>query len=229
LANSCPWIEFYPAPLWTCEAALCAWIKQPGNTWSSFAFIIVGLYLYYRSIREKNRVHEVFALLSFFIGFSSIMAHATLVWIFAAFDFSSQFLLVIFCQILSLNRLEKIKTYSKMMYFVGIAFFITMIPQIFTLNLSIPLYVALGLPAVFYEFLLVKKDKEYYLRLPLIIAFGFFIAAFTCYVLDATKLVCDPHNPFLQLHSAWHVLNAFTIYYISKYFAQFTYKFDMSI
>ena len=42
----CPWDGFTQAPPGFCEQALCAWVREPGNTWSNLAFIVAALVMY---------------------------------------------------------------------------------------------------------------------------------------------------------------------------------------
>ena len=68
---------------------------------------------------------------------------------------------------------------------------------------------------VWWEFDLSKRQGQkqlstYFKKALLVFGIGI-IALF----LDATKIVCDPNNHFLQLHAVWHVCNAIALYFIA--------------
>ena len=64
--------------MWFCEAHLCAWIKTPGNAWSSFFHLAVGLYLW----RRWRGTHPAMAVQLFAtcaaIAFGSFFLHASM-------------------------------------------------------------------------------------------------------------------------------------------------------
>jgi hypothetical protein len=48
-----------------------------------------------------------------------------------------------------------------------------------------------------------------------------FAIAFGVWILDITRVVCDPDNHIFNLHSVWHVLTSLSIYWFYAYQAQF--------
>jgi hypothetical protein len=52
-------------------------------------------------------------------------------------------------------------------------------------------------------------------------AIGIFALSFIVWTGDIRGWWCDPDNHILQGHAAWHVLNAFTIWFLYKFYKQF--------
>lgn len=47
-----------------------------------------------------------------------------------------------------------------------------------------------------------------------------FALAFLSWILDFTKIACDPDNHLVSGHAVWHVLNAASLYCASRYYEQ---------
>lgn len=222
----CPWHGFaLPPIMWTCEAALCAWVRQPANTWSNLGFFLVAVILFFKFLRSGRRVHALFSFIVFSVGVSSTLAHASLINMFGILDFAAQFLLVTACIVLNLRRLESIESISKSTI-LGICLFVaSTLPVVFDLNYSVVTYIAIMIPAFILELRLFYKDRSFGVRRDLFLGIGCYSLAFLCFVLDSSKYVCDPHDHIFQLHALWHLLNALCVYFLSSYFSQFHYRF----
>jgi hypothetical protein len=48
-----------------------------------------------------------------------------------------------------------------------------------------------------------------------------FTLAYLVWILDESRVACDPQNHYFNGHALWHVLNAMSLYFLFRYYRQF--------
>lgn len=208
-----------------CEERLCAPVKEPSNTYSNAAYIIIGIYLV--SLCRKIPLSHLH-LLGFFsilIGLMSGFYHATGSFVGEVFDYSSMYLLSIYFLSMNFRRLYNLNDR------------ILWIMALFLLCLSIGSLVTwevigsflFGLQVIFALIIEIYLSQTKNVRVsyrPLLGACGLFVLAFLFWNLDRHRILCDPNNHILNGHSLWHIITALAIYFIYKFYSQFEFKHD---
>lgn len=224
--EACPWTQFKQDPYPFCEEALCAWIREPANTWTNIAYFIVGLLLwrhYQKSRFEKaNSVYLLFAIASIYLGIGSGLFHASVAFWAKKIDVSAMHVIASAGLMLTINRVRPLKL-------------TTMLTGIFTFTLvSFPLIgwgkagsiiflstlaIVIG-HEIYLSFKIpLKSDQKKYL-MGLIVAFA---VSFIASEMDRPGgLLCKPDNHIFTGHGFWHFGTAFCIYLGACYFAKFT-------
>ena len=209
----CPWHDFandYGAPnlLW-CEETLCAWISEPANTWSNMAFIIFG-FLLWRYANKNNITPQVKVLapLLIFLGLTSGLYHASNFYLTQLMDYVGMYAFIFWGLTLNCIRLKVITLKQRWIFFIGILILFMGITHLFYLwhikyQLLIVVCVVLILIS---EFKLKKHHKISYKFLKLALFFVVIGEIFS--LLDVKRVMCDPHNHFLQGHALWHLFSA---------------------
>jgi hypothetical protein len=217
----CPWSGYELGNLVTCEESLCSWIRQPLNTYSNIGLFVVAIYLFHIWRAGGRKSDFDFGLLTLFIGGSSAIAHASQIRFFGFFDYASQFVLFAYLIVFSLHRYRPLKKASRWSLATLIVF-LSILPQI--INKKSGLYVFGIIATIFLilEWINLKRASEILCR-ALYKSLLFFAMAFTCFVLDSTRLVCFPNNHFFQLHAFWHIFVAVSVFYIAQFYSQFSY------
>jgi hypothetical protein len=220
----CPWIDWQPASLKFCEAMLCGYIRQPANSLSNIAFIITGILILLREKGSKGfSPYHLMGLSSISIGITSGIYHASMTFFWQFFDVSSMFMLILLALTFNLTRIG----WLKWSQFVG-AYFLMLVTSmglmlfiqgksgewIFAVEVAITVLV---------EFFIYRQKLQANFK-PFFQAIGIFLLSFVIWTGDIQGWWCDPDNHFLQGHAAWHVLNAFTIWYLYKFYQQFEKK-----
>ena len=214
-----PWESFEPATLMTCEEVVAGWIGQPLNTYSNIAYFIVALILWRRSRGFTARTHEKpIAALCLFIGIASTLAHASLARVFAIMDFTAIF--VLFMYVCTGNLADVYGWTRGRRHGVAVALsLLSIVPQIVNPFAGIGVFTAYLLGALGSEWLALKRLKlskvEYRHLVTSLACLGI---GLVCFLLDSRRVICTPENHSWQLHSVWHILAAFSIYFIARYF-----------
>ncbi len=215
----CPWSDYSPATGTFCEENLCSWIAQPSNTWSNLAFVIAGVF-----IIRANPGRPLLKLLghsAWILGFGSAMFHASATFIFEVWDLLAMYM--ISGLMVSFNGARYWRT-AKPVYTVlpYIAMTALALALLITFRESgIALFALQITAALTFEVLMHLRDDavdfKYVGRFV-----GAFTLAFIIWNLDVHHIVCDPGNHILSGHAVWHLLNALAIWWIYKFYAQFT-------
>ncbi|HHZ64680.1 MAG TPA: hypothetical protein EYN51_04145 [Flavobacteriales bacterium] len=210
-----------------CEAVRYGeWIRQPADTWSNLAFIIISVVIiwmaYYRKPGVSNNLVQntsyswLFALASFLTGAGSFYYHASLTFISQWFDVMGMYFSVSFFIIYNLDRLYKIgtaKVYS--LYFavnILLGVLLVTIPE--ARRYLFGSFMLLLLVSIHYSQLKLKTEiRTSYLYW----AIACFIIAFGLWILDIEHIVCVPNSLF-QLHAVWHCLTALSGFFIYMYY-----------
>lgn len=217
---SCPWGS--PAeggPLGSvCEANLCAWLVEPGNTASNLAYVLAGLWLL-RLARNNSQMHW-FAYLAFAIALGSSAFHATnLVWGRMA-DWAAVYGITGVMTALNLRRWMGIDRMAQCAIAIGLPI-IMVSPLIVRPEWAVPILV-LAMPCCAIELRIALRDWHsidwrYYLW-----AWGVGGLAVVAWALDNTPALCNPGRHALSGHMVWHLLSAGFLLLMALYYRQFS-------
>lgn len=215
----CPWSGFDPVTIEFCEARLCAWVAEPANASTSLTKTLVGIAILW-SCRKHRGVLLTIGVASFFQGFFGFAFHATGVFWGEALDVSGMFTISGLFLAFAARRLWGWSGRTVLLCFIGllgvsVALLLTFRP------IGIALFTAQIVAWVALEVQLYRSQgaSTDYLFFKLLIAT--FAFAFAVWILDITRLVCDPDDHIFNLHSAWHVLTSLSIYWFYRYQVQF--------
>jgi Ceramidase len=220
LAPHCPWTEFEPSTLHWCEAQLCAWIREPANTWSNLAFIGAGLWILYRYRSLATRHVRLLGYFSIVLGFMSGLYHASGTFFGEHLDFSSMFLLSSFFVAANSSRmwnwhLRKFRIVALLLLFVSMAL-LAQFKQIGIELFATQIWFSVG-----QEVLMWRRNRSAIRYKGLLTAYSFLLVAYGIWWLDKLKIVCNPDVHFISGHAVWHVLNGCAVVAIASFYSQF--------
>ncbi len=214
----CPWEGFCQATLSFCEAVLCSWIRQPGNTYSSLAYIIVGILLLRNSHIQGTLSGKHFGFTSIILGLGSFIYHATGTCLGGELDYLGMFLVTGLLTGLNCRRLFGISwrlTYS-------IVFIITV--ALHALACLFPhaarVLFALGSPCCLLEIVLWLRKKFPTRYKAYGLSWGIISIAFVFWMLDQSSF-CNPEYHWLNGHVVWHLLTAASFIPLTVFYLQF--------
>ncbi|MCA9883646.1 MAG: ceramidase domain-containing protein [Anaerolineaceae bacterium] len=207
--------------------------RQPANTWSSLAFVLIGLLIFaqvaydslyphptYNNILIKTPMYGlVFGMAMLVVGFGSAFYHASLSFIGQFTDVAGMYLATSFMLVYVIQRWAKWSvTTASLVYVVlniVLAIALVVIPDTRRYLFGIVLVIALIIEGVWYWQTSPTIDVRW-----LLIGLVLFVAAFGIWILDINHILCDPHS-LIQGHSGWHTLTAIAsgllyIYYRSQ-------------
>lgn len=218
---TCPWDSLEPAFLLSCEEPVCAWIKQPSNTYSNLGFFVVALLLWWRSrgVSRERRPHEIpLAWLSVLVGIASVVAHASLARWFAVLDFTAIF--VLFSYIITANWAEISGWSAGRRHAVawGLSL-LSVAPQFYGQRTGVLVFMLYLFGCLTSEVLALKRLQLRPLRRRYLgLSLALLTIGLVCFFLDERRLVCTPSDHIFQLHSAWHLCAAASLYFLALYF-----------
>lgn len=200
-----------------CEAIHRGTVAQPANTWSSFGFVLIGLLVIGRpeedfrrrkaNLMTRQRAYpRLFGAALILVGLGSAFYHASLTFVGQFFDVMGMYLIASFIILYNHSRLLPLSG----KHFVMAYFLINTILAVILIQLPALRRYIFGL------MILATLVPEYCLRAQKAVvinnrflqaAWGTLLLAFIIWVLDLTKIFCNP-NSWLQGHALWHLLGA---------------------
>lgn len=208
-----PWVSWRPATCLPddcfCETLRDGLVRQPANTWSSLAFVVVALWVAgrYRSARRQERAPlspvEAALLVGSLVavGLGSAFYHASFTFVGQILDVSGMYFVASF---MLLHR--GVAAGRKLPVGIVPAFLVVnailMAAQVTTPGLRRTLFGLLIVSAVAFEWRMTSAGRKWLLSGAALLG-----VAFAIWVLDRERIVCDPSSP-LQGHAVWHVLGA---------------------
>ncbi|MBL7714856.1 MAG: ceramidase domain-containing protein [Bdellovibrionales bacterium] len=205
LPAGCPWSDWARPTLAFCEASLCSWITAPANTVSNLAFVIWGIWVYRDS--KKNSAPGDFLRsvgpILMLIGLLSGFYHASYTWVGQVGDLGSMFLIAALFVAMNLKRLGWIRSDQVLPVYwatTGVALILLLIFP----TLGIFEFALICIFGITLEFgFLRKKQKPNYRYLTY--ALLTWAVAQTVWILDITRVWCDPDRHWFQWHAVWHL------------------------
>ena len=203
-----------------CELIRHGPISQPSNTWSSLAFLAVGLWIVARGFADKPGSERaapnplvarpvyswLYGTAVVLIGLGSAFFHASLTFVGQWLDVMGMFLLITFVLLYSLSRFNIavgehfMATYTGSNCFLGAG--LVGMPELRR-------YVFGGLVlAVLALELVLRRRRAFRRRISLLLgAISAFALGFAVWILDIQKVLCAPEG-WAQGHAFWHLTGA---------------------
>lgn len=235
---STDWLGWQPA---TCmpDACFCEALhddetyRQPTNTWSSLAFVLVGLLIFGQVAYDISRPATtpnnilintplygiVYGIALLVVGFGSAFYHASMSFIGQFADVAGMYLFTSFMLVYVIQRWANWSiSLAGIVYLVLniiLAVSLVVVPETRRYLFALVLVVALIIEALWIIRTRPIIDARWILA-----GLALFALAFGIWILDNTRILCDP-NSLLQGHAAWHILTAIAtgllyVYYRSE-------------
>lgn len=212
-----------------CENITSSAIAQPANAWSSLFFVIVGILVIFLSIKDKKTnplttkwiYGTLYGLIVSFIGVGSFYYHAKFNFFGQFLDVLGMYLIATIILFYRYFTVVKNKVGWFIASFVLTNLFLASILYFFP-GARRYIFATLIILILSLEYILMKKLKSSINRKFLYAAILTLLVAFIIWILDITKVWCQPTSVF-QGHALWHILGALSagliyLYYHSKQF-----------
>jgi hypothetical protein len=213
LAATPPWESWRPATCLPddcfCEALGAGLIRQPANSWSSLAFVVVSLWVAVRVSRRGRSISTalapaeagLFAGSLLVVGLGSAFYHASLTFIGQVFDVSGMYLVATF---ILLHRLGPRFGVSPLLALTG---FVLVNAALFVAQVTTPALRRVVFGVLLASALAAEWRGSRAGRTWLATGAGLAALGFAIWVVDRERWVCEPESP-IQGHSLWHLLGA---------------------
>ena len=214
IAAASPWESWRPATCFPddcfCETIGGGLVRQPANTWSSFSFLLVALWVATRSMRREitgrsalDRAETWLFLGSLvWVGLGSAFYHASLTFVGQVIDVSSMYLVATF---VLLHRLGPRWEISPRWSVLG---FVLVNALLMTLQVTAPSLRRVAFGVLLVTALTVEWKSSQAGRRWLAAGAFLVAVAFLIWVVDWQRFLCEPDS-LLQGHALWHLLGAF--------------------
>lgn len=213
LVASSPWAVWRPGTCFPddcfCEAIGAGLVRQPANTWSSFAFVLVAAWVVAQHARSRGDARAALsraetALLVgslVLVGVGSAFYHASLTFVGQVIDVSGMYLVATF---ILLHRLGPRWGISPIASVLG---FVLLNASLMTAQVTTPALRRFAFGVLLTTALLVEWRSSRAGRAWLATGAGLMGAAFLIWVVDRQRILCAPES-LVQGHAIWHLLGA---------------------
>lgn len=208
---SCPYAHWTPGTVAFCEERLCAWIVEPSNTYSSFAYLIAGVLMLRAMGRPRDARLVCIALAQFLIGVGSLFFHATGTLAGELVDQAGMFMLSCLLLVFAASAAYTWPA-RKGAWVYGSAVSASVFLNASIPPLGIPLFAAQLILGAGWELRLRSRARDRSPYRHLLSALAIFAVSFCFWALDISHVLCRPDNHLVTGHAVWHVLNAISIY-----------------
>ena len=218
--HPCPWDNWDPGTVQFCEERLCAWIAEPSNTWSSLAYVIIGLITLW-AWRKGPSIGVAVSVANIMIGIGSFFFHASGTFAGEVVDQIGMFMLSVLILVSSAAQAQgRSSSWAVKAYVIGVV--VSTAAILVVRPLGIPIFAVQLLIGLGWQLRLWKQvsepEKEAFKIF--IAALGLFFFSLFIWALDITGIVCDPTNHFITGHAIWHVCNAVCIWRIGVFYRE---------
>lgn len=223
------WTHFAPA---TCLATHCfcemprngQLLLQPSNSWSSFGFVVIGVWIALVGARRKTPPQSVFAglpaiwfgLTSIVIGVGSFLLHATLTLWGQFFDVLGMYLTSAFLIAYAVHRWRNLSGSAAITLYLALCAvltgFLIAIPETRRCLFAVVLIGGIILELGFARPKRPGIEARWF-------AYGIVLqaTAFAIWILDLTGTWCNGIG-LIQGHAVWHLLNAAALWCNYRYY-----------
>ncbi|MFT3709182.1 MAG: hypothetical protein QM817_16185 [Archangium sp.] len=191
---TCPWDAFDPATISFCEARLCEAVVEPANAFTSLSKTLVGLWLIPRAVRARVPALWAIVIAALLQGPLGFALHATGTFWGEALDVSGMFLISGTLLAFAASRRfgwPPVRTWL-LLVASSVALLLVVRPS------GIPVFTV---QIVAWLALEVRPGANRWLRWMI----GVFAVGFAFWLLDKTRVACDPNNHFVNGHAVWHL------------------------
>lgn len=217
---ACPWSFLPPAPAEFCEASLCAWIREPANTWSNVGFLVGAGIVYWMSTKPKWRHLRIVGHISLLTGLGSAFFHASETIVGEGGDYVGMYLGAAFMLCCCFRRWTGASRRAGQFLFWGY-FTATMIVFFIDHTQARLIYAVSGIVCSLSDTTLLVRDHKVMTLRWLILTWILFGSAFVAWSLDLDGTWCNPDNHVFNGHALWHLLNAGALVAAVRYYEQF--------
>ncbi len=217
------WTQFAPA---TCLATHCfcetprdgALVLQPSNSWSSFGFVIIGIWIALGNFRRADSRPSAFTdlpavwfgLTAIVIGVGSFLLHATLTLWGQFFDVLGMYLTSAFLIAYAVHRWRGWSGRR------AIALYLLLCTVLIGFLIAIPetrrwLFAVVLVAAIIIELGFARPRRPQVELRWFLYGIGLQATAFAIWILDLTGIWCNGTD-LVQGHAIWHLLNAAALY-----------------
>lgn len=218
---SCPWSAWLQAPAEFCEESLCAWIREPANTWSKVGFVLVAGFVLFETRRVDRRHLRPLAWIMGLTGIGSAFFHASETFPGVLADYLGMFLGLAWMLSICATRWFSWSGTASSAFFWGLS--ATCIgAQIVWPESARWVYLLLGVICGVSEVAMIfhpAMRAAHYGWYSLF--WAALIPAVAFWVVDLNGSWCDPTNHRLNGHALWHLFNAAGFYAAYRYYLQF--------
>lgn len=225
------WTSWQPATCMPddcfCEAVRKGWIRQPTNTWSNLAFVLVGLLAArgplqpaagaHVAMRDDALVRGLYGFTAVVIGLGSWWYHASLTFAGQWLDVMGMYLLPTWLICYNLLRARRLPRAAFMPAWlisnVLLGYGLLVLPA--WRRPAFGVLIGLTLVSELVARLALRSQLE---RRYILGAIGAMALAFGIWWLDLKHILCEPHSVF-QGHAVWHGLCAMAAWWIWRYYA----------
>ncbi len=199
-------------------------VTTPANTWSNLAFVFLGIWLWRKGRREGSWLKWL-GLVEIIVGVTSLLFHASFTFFFQFFDYAGMFIFLWLLLTFSLMRTVKVSRVNQIMFYFGglvlsLAAFLAF--RAYHLPVQTLFAAEVGGFLLWEAGLWVRNGGVRYRHF--VYTALLLLAAFTLWMLDYTRIFCDPANHLLQGHALWHVFSAFAFVTAFNFYKQFGFK-----
>jgi hypothetical protein len=203
-----------------CEAIRDGAVRQPANTLSSLAFVVVALLL----LRDRPGAgaapapayRAVYIIALIIIGLGSAFYHASLTFAGQFIDMMGMYFVATFVVLYAFGRLRRLKPRLVALGYIlvnaGLAGTLLAVPAL--RRYAFAVIILLG---ILLEYVARNKSGSASGLKRLWYAVGLIAIGFVIWTLDITRAVCSPHS-ILQGHAVWHVLGAAASWQLYRYY-----------
>ncbi len=211
-----------------CEEQLCSWIREPANTFSNIAYIIVGILILINARKFSYPHLRMLGWFSILLGLMSAFYHATSSFFGEVLDYSSMFLISAYVLVANLSRLF-IWSPRKVAISALLLFTISVMGLVQLRTVGAVFFFVQITAAVIVEFVLRSRSEQKANQHNMWISLGLLLVAWAIWSLDTHRIVCDPKNHFINGHAIWHVMTAISIWFLFKFYSQFELRHDRKL
>lgn len=221
MSTACPWDGWARVPPEWCEESLCAWVRQPGNTWSNVGFLIAGIAILRMAAKGRSPHLRGLGIVCVVTALGSAFYHASETFAGRVADYVGMYMGASYMLAVNVSRWRRRSGTP-----VRILFWATLLAPLATMlfapRLATPIYVVetvvccLGL-----EIALFVRDRRSTRYRFLITYWAVFLIGYGFWQLDIHHILCNPRNHVLSGHALWHLLNAAAFFFLFRYYEQF--------
>lgn len=218
-----PWTHLAPATMRYHETLVDGFLRQPANAWTNVMYIIVALMVLRRVMKRGDRsVLAFMPAIAALIGLTSFLYHASNSFLFQFLDLSSMFLLSGLLIALNAHRAGWIEARHMTPLFAGVVLASSALLFAIRGRIGAALFAAEIVATMAMEIFIAFRKEEGTRYRDYLAAFGLCAAAYLFWILDFTgHTPFDGGNHLMQGHGLWHIINAFCIYYLYRFYGQF--------
>jgi len=217
------WTHLAPATMRYHEVVVGGLIRQPANAWTNVMYVIVGFMVLRLVAKRRDRSMLAFMpALAALIGLTSFLYHASNTFLFQFLDLASMYMLSGLMLALNADRAGLIKARSAPAMFAGMVLASSLVLLAIRGRSGAIIFGAEIAGAIALELFIALRMDEGARYRDYLIALGLFAAAYLFWILDFTgRTPFNDGNHVMQGHGLWHIINAFCIYYLYRFYSQF--------